>query len=522
MATNHVEYVISLKDLFSQQIGKAKKETDELNKSVDKTSDSLGGLAKMAVGAFATIGIGNFIRDVVEVGASFESAEMGLKTFLGSSEAAHSAFLNIQKDAATTPFDFQSLLSANRALISSGVSAEQARKDVLNLGNAIAATGGGSDELSRMSVNLQQIKNVGKASAMDIKQFAFAGINIYGLLATATGKNVEQVKDMTVSYDLLAYALQQAGKEGGLYYQGLENASNTTTGKLSNLSDQFDAFKGQLFNEMKPAITSIVNALSSFMGKTIKLIGWMKAHKEEIKWGSVALSGLVLAYKAAWIQQKIFALWNIRSSIALGISKIATFASIVATDGLTGALYAAGIGGQFMWNTLLLGIPLVVAGIGYAWNKFEGFRGVIMGLWEVIKGLAISFKDLVVGFYTLDFTQMKKGFNSLFDISKNFNKGYNSEITKKTATKKEDLKDVAKKPSKTTNIFSPDQITNKTTASKVQQKQATQIHINIGKLIENQNIKVENATKDFTQKLHTAVAEVLLNVVNDANRIATQ
>jgi hypothetical protein len=40
--------------------------------------------------------------------------------------------------------------------------------------------------------------------------------------------------------------------------------------------------------------------------------------------------------------------------------------------------------------------------------------------------------------------------------------------------------------------------------------------------VETQNIKIENATKDFAQKLHTAVAEVLLNVVNDTNRIATQ
>jgi len=521
MANNHVEYVISLKDLFSQQIGKAKKETDQLNDSVDKTSMSLGGLAKMAAGAFAVAGIGSFVKSVVEVGSKFESAEMGLKTFLGTSQAAHSAFLAIQKDATSTPFDFDSLLQANRALISSGISAEQARKDILNLGNAIAATGGGSDELSRMSVNLQQIKNVGKASAMDIKQFAFAGINIYGLLAKATGKTAEEVKGMNVSYDLLTYALQKAGEAGGLYHNGLQNAMDTTQGRLSNLGDQFDAFKSQLFEELKPAITSVINGLSTLMNKTIALIGWAKQHKEEIKWGAVALTGFALASKAAWIQTKVLALWNMRSAIALGISKVATFASIVATNGLRGALYAAGIGGQFMWNTLLLGLPLVIAGIGYAWNKFEGFRGVIMGLWEVIKGLAVSFKDLVVGFYTLDFTQMKKGFNSLFDVSKNFNKGYNSAISKKPKAEKEDLKDVATKPPKGTE-FKPDNITNKTSVSKVQQKQATQIHINIGKLIESQNIKVENATKDFVDKLHTAVAEVLLNVVNDANRIATQ
>ena len=54
------------------------------------------------------------------------------------------------------------------------------------------ATGGGNDELTRMASNLQQIKNAGKATAMDIRQFAYAGIDVYGILADYLGKTTEE------------------------------------------------------------------------------------------------------------------------------------------------------------------------------------------------------------------------------------------------------------------------------------------------------------------------------------------
>lgn len=45
-----------------------------------------------------------------------------------------------------------------------------------------------------MAQNLQQIKNAGKATAADIKQFAYAGIDVYGILADYTGKSTAEVQ----------------------------------------------------------------------------------------------------------------------------------------------------------------------------------------------------------------------------------------------------------------------------------------------------------------------------------------
>ena len=158
-----------------------------------------------------SVTIGNLMADVikkvaqtisevgkmgVEYNAQIETYQTALTTLTGSAEKANKIIEQVKKDAASTPFEVASLVKGNQLLISAGLSAEQARDDILALGNAISATGGGEEELSRMVINLQQIKNVGKASALDIKQFAYAGIDVYGLLADYTGKTREEVTDL--------------------------------------------------------------------------------------------------------------------------------------------------------------------------------------------------------------------------------------------------------------------------------------------------------------------------------------
>ena len=186
----------------------------------------------------------------IEFNAKMEKYQTGLTTLLGSEQEAVAAMEQIRRDAASTPFDVDSLTQANQMLISTGMSAGEARSDVLNLANAIAATGGGSAELSRMAANMQQVKNVGKATAMDIRQFAMAGINIYGLLADATGKTTEEVKDMEVSYELLSYALEKAASSGGAYEGAMEAQAQTFNGRISTLKDNATMLAGTLTEDL--------------------------------------------------------------------------------------------------------------------------------------------------------------------------------------------------------------------------------------------------------------------------------
>ncbi len=95
------------------------------------------------------------------------------------------------------------------------------------------------NELSRSGdKTLQQIQNAGKATSADIKQFAYAGIDVYGILADYTGKTAEEVQKMTVTYDLLSNALISAADEGGRYFNSMSTQSETLNGQWSNVKRQ--------------------------------------------------------------------------------------------------------------------------------------------------------------------------------------------------------------------------------------------------------------------------------------------
>ena len=244
------------------------------------------GEAFVKMAAEAVQGIEKIVQAGVDFNARMEKYQTAFTTLLGTAEEAAEVMDQIRKDAASTPFDVDSLTQANQALISAGVAAGDARKNVLDLANAIAATGGGSAELSRMAANLQQIRNVGKATAMDIRQFANAGINIYGLLADSMGVTAAQAAEMEVTYEQLAEALSHASEAGGMYAGALEAQSKTFNGQISTLKDNLQQLAGiltqDLFNtlagEALPQVMEWVNKLMDAAQKegiagVVKVVG---------------------------------------------------------------------------------------------------------------------------------------------------------------------------------------------------------------------------------------------------------
>lgn len=194
-----------------------------------------------------------------------EKYTTGFTNMLGSAEKAQAVLNQIKQDAARTPLNVDSLVQANQLLISAGVSAGEARSTILALGDAVSATGGGSEVLSRMAANLQQIKNVGKAASIDIKQFAMAGIDIYGVLADYTGKSTQEVQSMTITYDLLTAALKKASEEGGRYYNAMETQSQTLSGRIETLKDNWSQLLGTLTKGLTETEGNLVTAAAGWV-----------------------------------------------------------------------------------------------------------------------------------------------------------------------------------------------------------------------------------------------------------------
>lgn len=280
---------------YEQGIEQAQKETqsaaNSLNRSANTAGSGVSGMASQfaAASAKATVlanmltSLGtkavSFAKGFVEMGISYnaqiEKYTTGFTNMLGSAQAAQEAMQAIQEDAARTPFDVASLTQANQLLISAGENAAYSRKVINALGDAVSATGGGNAELSRMAANLQQIANVGKAATIDIKQFAYAGINIYQILADYTGKSVQEVQKMTISYDLLSQALIAASEEGGRYYNAMDTQSQTMNGRISTLKDNVSQLAGLMTGDLSSCIGVVIGHLNDMV------VAAQEAYKED-------------------------------------------------------------------------------------------------------------------------------------------------------------------------------------------------------------------------------------------------
>lgn len=381
-------------------------EAEQTTKEVEKSFDSLDDkTSKLRAGfLLATIAADAFTASIlsggIEYNAEIETYLTRLETLTGSAEKANAILDQIKKDALATPFEVSSLTQAESLLLSTGISAEQARGDILALGDAIAASGGGNAELSRMAVNLQQIKNVGRASALDIKQFAYAGVDIYGLLADSMGVTREEASQLDVTYEMLSNALQQASQKGGKYYKAMEKQSKTYKGAMSNLSESIQVLKGEFAK-------GLFNALKKVIPPLTKLFEWMAKNSKIITAIAVPLLLLINTIAALLILKKVHTAFQ-------------AFHALLAAN---------------PYVLIVAGIVAIVTALIMLWDNCEEFRDFINAMWKGIKaviGAVVNFiQDVfnaVVDFFMTAWAVLDQiiitPFRTAFDFLYGLIKGY--------------------------------------------------------------------------------------------------
>jgi tape measure domain-containing protein len=230
----------------------------------------------VGLGAVAT-GVGAFLYQGIQVAANLETQRQGFITLLGSTEKADAALKKIKQDAATTPFELPGLISANQLLTSVTKDADRSERFLLNIGKALAAMGKGQPELDRIIVNLQQIGAVGKASMLDLKQFAFAGIPIFDMLkksmADTGGVIVDNSKKINKNSDDLS-KLQEQLKVATLRQKEF-------TDKTSKSTKVAQGFKIDNLKKQIADVTGSLGKLNSANGMVIKSEGDLQAKIED-------------------------------------------------------------------------------------------------------------------------------------------------------------------------------------------------------------------------------------------------
>ncbi len=187
--------------------------------------------ATAAAGAIVALGVAaiDFAKSSMESFGAYELVQKNLERVMGSADIAAGFFAEAKEYAAQTSFDVPGVTTAITQMRTAGIATSDLMETIKMLGDV---SQGNNDVFQRMAFNLIQIKNNGKATMMDLRQFANAGIPILSMLngVEPTYENILQVlKDMT--------------SEGGKFFNAQGTLADAYVTKVNSLSEAWEDHK---------------------------------------------------------------------------------------------------------------------------------------------------------------------------------------------------------------------------------------------------------------------------------------
>ena len=246
----------SIKD-FSYNLDKACKVLDNVGNALDRV-----GKALLPLSTASGLALGTGIKYNLEL----EKTQVALERILGTQEEANKVMQEFISFSDKTPFSPKEITRWAQMMMAGGASVEEARKTIEALGNAVSATGGGTDEMNRMIQNLLQFRGA-SPEQRDLKQFQYAYIDIYGALSDYMGENARLLKSSEISYEDVIGALIKASEEGGRYANGMASASETTAVKVEKLRYQLQQLAGDLAESLMPTVQAMVDKLKELIDR---------------------------------------------------------------------------------------------------------------------------------------------------------------------------------------------------------------------------------------------------------------
>nr|DAY45900.1 MAG TPA: tail tape measure protein [Caudoviricetes sp.] len=178
---------------FTEGMGRAESKAHGLASTAKQAGQTV---ATMFTGAAAATG--GVIASLVKTGAGYntlqQNSRAALKTLLGSTEAVNEQMSKLNDLASRSPFAKTAFITAQQQLLSFGVEVEKTIPMLDALQNAVAATGGSSQNLQDLAFILAQIKAAGKITGQDLLQLGQRGINAAELIGQSFGKTAAEIK----------------------------------------------------------------------------------------------------------------------------------------------------------------------------------------------------------------------------------------------------------------------------------------------------------------------------------------
>lgn len=239
---------------------------------IGAASAAIGGAVRTALltGAAAAIaGLGAITGFGLKSAAQLEQTQIGFEALLGSAEAAQTTLEDLQRFAATTPFEFQGIADAGRRILAFGTSVGITRDELIptltTIGDLVSVLGGTQESIDSVVRAFGQMSSKGKVSQEELLQLAEAlpGFNANAAIAASLGLSVADSMEAITAGEVSA----QEGIDGLLAgMAAFPGAAGAMEKQALTLAGVFSTFKDTmsiaLTNAFQPVIPEVKSALT--------------------------------------------------------------------------------------------------------------------------------------------------------------------------------------------------------------------------------------------------------------------
>ena len=239
---------------FEKGLSDAQKRVKAFSENIKAGVQTAMKIGAAVAAAGAAVG-GYVLKTGIGYNQQMDDYTANMQTLLGGVDKAEAKIKELSDMAAKTPFELPTLADATQTLLSFGVKAEDSTGILKSLGDISL---GNASKLETLTRAYGKMSSTGKVTLENVQMMIDAGFNPLNLIAERNHMTMESLykalSDGKVPFDELTWAIKTATSEGGQFYNGMETASKTLTGRLSTLKENWSAFLALV---TKPAYESL-------------------------------------------------------------------------------------------------------------------------------------------------------------------------------------------------------------------------------------------------------------------------
>lgn len=401
--------------------GEVRLNSDPAEKSTSKWTVAAGQMiADFAKKAASELS--NVVKSGVDYNATMQSYLTNFKVMLGSEEQAAEKLAEIRKMAASTPFSLDDLTDGTQTLLQFGIAVDDTTGVLQQLGDISL---GNADKLQTLVRAYGKMSSAQKVTLENVNMMIDAGFNPLNQICSATGESMadlyKRISDGKVSFAELESAVSSATSQGGQFYNGMLEASQTFSGRMSTLKDNVSALTGELtgglFEALGELVVKVNEAAVSFLDDEEKM--------SQLKDTLGTLASVVTAAGTAFVAYKGY----------LALTTAATIAHTTYTAAMTAAHKAAATGATGLklalaaLNAVINANPVglfvsalaaLAAGFVTAYHTSETFRNAVDSAFDWIKDKAQTAIGAVVDWINELVAKLKGAAAALSNLKNGF------------------------------------------------------------------------------------------------------